>query len=195
MIVRELIIGGSVIFLASSCFGQLASSEVHFYTYANLSHTIIVLGSAENRTGSGISLAAGKTDPKLMLNKRIPGELIWEFSYNESHTDKPSVRYPSRTNQALAVFATARYRWPTKSSVTLYGDGGLGFAVLRHSSKDLPLANNFMIGGGFGAEFSTGAKSSLLLGTRYIHTSNAGRKKPNYGENLLQYYVGYSWTR
>lgn len=192
---RGLVFWGAVCFLSSSSIGQLVGSDVRYYTYAGYSHAIIVLGSAEPRIGNGFSLAVGKPDPKLTIYKKIPGELIWEAFYNETRTGTPTLRYPSVTNQTFAVFATARYRWPINSSINFYGDGGLGFALLRHSSKDLPLANDFMIGGGFGAEFMNGKKSSILLGTRYIHTSNAGRKKPNYGENMMQYYVGYSWMR
>ncbi len=192
---RGLVFWGAVFSISTSCFGQLAKGEINYYTYAGLSHTAIVLGSAENRTGSGFSFAAGKIEPKLLLFKRVPGELVWEAFYNESHTNKPSARYPSRTNQTFAINVTARYRWLQNSRLNFYTDGGLGFALLRHRSKDLPLANDFMIGGGVGAEFLTSDKTSFMVGTRYIHTSNAGRKKPNYGENLFQYYVGYCWKK
>jgi hypothetical protein len=189
---RGLLVISGLAFGISKCFGQ-SDDTIRYYTYAGVSHTLILLGSDDERSGTGFSLARGKNDPKLMLYKKVPGELIWEGYYNESHTNNPTARYPSRTNQAFAVFATARYRWKTRPGVNLYGDGGLGFAVLRHSSQDLPLANDFMIGGGFGAEFLIGTKSSILIGTRYLHTSNAGRVRPNYGENLVQFYAGYSW--
>lgn len=192
---RGIVSWGGVCIFASCSLGQLADSEVHYYTYANVSHTMLILASADSRVGSGFSFAFGKKDPRLTVYHRIPGELILETSFNRSTTNKPTVQHPDRTNQSLSIFATARYRWPKHGAVNFYGDGGLGFAIHRHSSTDLPLANNFMIGGGIGAEFSAGDNSSFLLGTRYIHTSNAGRKRPNFGENQMQYYVGYSWKK
>ena len=47
----------------------------------------------------------------------------------------------------------------------------------------------FEIGGGL--EFVSSGKGSVLLGTRLLHQSNEGRKRPNFGQNLLQVYVGY----
>ena len=192
---RKLLVGGAVCLLSQLCFGQMIDRDVRYYTYAGVSHTLIILGSAEERVGKSFSFAQGKADPKLTLYKRIPGELIWEGYFNESQTDHPTVAHPDRINQQVGIMAMARYRWPEHSRMNFYGDGGLGFSLFRHSSKDLPLASNFMIGGGFGAEFHTGEKSSLLLGARYLHTSNAGRKRPNFGENLVEWYLGYSWTR
>ncbi len=192
---RKLPLAVGVLALVPCSFGQLVDSDIRYYTYAGVSHTLIVLGSAEERTGKAFSFGVGKADPRLTIYHRIHGELIWEGYFNESTTNHPTVAHPDRINQQYGTMAMARYRWPEHHGMNFFGDGGLGFSLFRHSSKDLPLASNFMIGGGFGAEFHTGEKSSLLLGARYLHTSNAGRKRPNFGENLVEYYLGYSWKR
>ena len=192
---RKLLIGGVGCFLVQSSFGQMIDRDVHYYTYAGVSHTLIILGSAEERSGKAFSFAQGKGDPRLTIYKRIPGELIWEGYFNESQTNHPTAAHPDRINQQFGIMAMARYRWPVHGGMNFYGDGGLGFSLFRHSSKDLPLASNFMIGGGVGAEFHVDEKSSILLGARYLHTSNAGRKRPNFGENLVEYYLGYGWKR
>ncbi len=156
---------------------------------------MIILASADNRIGNSFSFGFGKTDPRLTIRHKIPGELIIEGIYNETRTSKPTIQHPSITNQTFAIYATARYRGAKRKGINFFGDGGLGFSLLRHSSTDLPLANDFMIGGGVGAEFSTSTKSSFLVGARWIHTSNAGRKRPNFGENMMHYFVGYSWKK
>jgi hypothetical protein len=194
-LMRGLIFGCAMCLIAQSSFAQLVDSDVHYYTYAGLSHTLLILASADERNGKSFSFAQGKGDPRLTIYHRIHGELIWEGYFNESKTNLTSPAYPDRLNQQYGILAMARYRWPEHNAMNYYLDGGLGFSLLRHSSQDLPLANDFMIGGGVGMEFHTGEKSSILLGIRNLHTSNAGRKRPNFGENLVEYYIGYSWKR
>ena len=193
---RGLIIVSAACLLAPSSFGQVdIDPEVHYYTYAGLTHNMLILASADPRTGKSFSLARGKYDPKLTIYHRIPGELILEGYFNESTTDQTTPAHPDRLNQQYGIMAIARYRWPVHGNMNFYADGGLGFSLLRHSSTDLPLANDFMIGGGLGAEFHVAEKSAILLGARYIHSSNAGRKRPNFGENLAEFYRGYEWKK
>lgn len=192
---RGLIALGAACLAAPVCFGQLVDTDVHYHVNGMYSNAMIILASADNRIGNGFGFGFGKADPRLTIHHKVQGELILETFYNETRTSKPTVQHPSVTNQTYAIFATARYHGAQHGNMNFYGDGGLGFSLLRHSSTDLPLANDFMIGGGFGAEFSAGTKSSYNIGARWIHTSNAGRKRPNFGENLMQYYVGYSWKK
>ena len=192
---RGLICGGIFFFLSSFSFGQMVDTDTHYYIYGGLSHTMIILASADERSGKSFSLARGKADPRLTIYHRIQGELIWEGYFNESKTNQPSQAHPDQINQQYGIMAMARYRWPVHNGMNFYADGGLGFSLLRHSSKDLPLASDFMIGGGLGMEFHAGEKSSFLLGTRYLHTSNAGRKRPNFGQNLDEFYLGYEWKK
>ena len=193
---RGLIIGSAACVLAPVSFGQVdLDPDVHYYTYAGLTHNMLILASADPRTGKSFSFARGKDDPKLTLYHRIPGELILEGYFNESTTNQTTAAYPNRLNQQYGIMGIARYRTPLHGNINFFGDAGLGFSLLRHSSLDLPLANDFMIGGGVGAEFHVGEKSAILLGARYIHSSNGGRKRPNFGENLAEFYLGYEWKK
>ena len=192
---RTLVLGVGGCLLAPCCLGQMVDTETHYYVYGGLSHTLLILASADARSGKSFSFAQGKSDPRLTIYHRIEGELIWEGYFNESTTNQPTAAHPDRLNQQFGIMAMARYRWPEHRGMNFYGDGGLGFSLLRHSSTDLPLASDFMIGGGVGAEFHVGAKSAVLLGARYLHTSNGGRKRPNFGENLAEFYLGYEWKR
>jgi hypothetical protein len=192
---RKLVLVGAVCGFSPFGFGQMVDTDVHYYVTGSYSNAMIILASADHRIGNGFSIGVGKADPRLTIHHKIPGELIVEAIYNETRTSNPTIQHPSVTNQTYAIYTTARYRGAKKGGVNFYGDGGLGFSLLRHSSTDLPLANDFMIGGGFGAEISAGTKSSYNVGARWIHTSNAGRKRPNFGENAMYYYVGYSWKK
>jgi hypothetical protein len=193
--VRGIVSWGAIGFLASCSFGQLVDTDVNYYVTGSYSNAMIILASADNRIGNGFSFGVGKADPRLTIHHKIPGELILEGIYNETRTSKPTVQHPSVTNQTYAIYATARYRGAKHGGMNFFGDGGLGFSLLRHSSTDLPLANDFMIGGGFGMEFAAGNNSNYLIGARWIHTSNAGRKHPNFGENSMYYFAGYSWKK
>ena len=181
--------------VAPTSFGQLLDNKVNYYAYGGISHTLILLGSDDARSGTGFSLAFGRAEPKLTIRKKLQGELIWEAYYNESRTNRTTVRYPSKTNQGYGIIATARYRWRWKDGINIYGDLGTGFQVFQHSSLDLPLANDSILEFGTGLEFRTSEKSAILFGSRYLHTSNAGRVRPNYGENLIEWYIGYRWNR
>jgi hypothetical protein len=190
---RGLVFGGALCLVTASSFGQMLDSDFHYYTYANVSHSLIVLGSTESRNGGGFSLAVGRKDPKLTLFRKIEGELIWEGYYVETNTKNPSAQYPYENSQAFGVLATARYRWRFRPDTNFYADLGMGIQFVNHTSPDLPLANNTTPVIGMGLEFKVKEDNEFLFGTRILHASNAGRKAPNPGQNLLQWYVGFRY--
>ncbi|MEI8282870.1 MAG: acyloxyacyl hydrolase [Armatimonadota bacterium] len=187
---RRLFLTGILGLLVPCAFGQLIDSDFHYYTYGNVSHSLLILGSSDVRTGGGFSLAVGRKDPKLRLLRHIEGELIWEGYYVETNTSHPTVEFPSTTSQAFGVLATARYRWQFRPEINFYGDIGMGIQFSNHNSADLRLNNNTTPTVGMGMEYRTSESQSVLVGTRVLHASNAGRTNPNPGQNLLQWYVG-----
>lgn len=187
---RELIFGVAATLLAPAAFGQLIDNDLHYYTMANVSHSLLILGSSDVRTGGGFSLAVGRRDPKLRLLKKIEGELIWEGYYVETNTSHPSPEFPAVTSKAFGVLATARYRWQFRSDMNFFADIGFGIQITDHNSEDLRLTNNTTPTVGFGLEIRTSPKESFLLGSRVLHSSNGGRTNPNPGQNLLQWYIG-----
>ncbi len=54
---------------------------------------------------------------------------------------------------------------------------------------------NFTPQGGIGMYWLRRPRSSLVVGVRYHHISNAGRVQPNPGHNALYLYGGFSWWR
>ena len=178
---------------ATPAFGQLIDSDLHYYTYANVSHSLLILGSSDIRNGGGFSLAAGRKDPKLRLLRKIEGELIWEGYFVETNTSHPSAEFPSVSSKAFGLLATARYRWQFRSDANFFADIGFGIQFTDHNSEDLRLTNNTTPTVGFGLEFRTSPRDSLLIGSRILHASNAGRTDPNPGQNLLQWYIGFRY--
>jgi hypothetical protein len=187
---RKLWVGGVLGVLAPSAFGQLIDDDFHYYTTANVSHSLLILGSEDIRAGGGFSLAVGRHDPKLRLLRKIEGELIWEGYYVETNTSHPSVEFPAENSRGFGVLATARYRWQFRPDTNLFADFGFGIQFTDHNSGDLRLTNNTTPTVGFGVEFRTSPRESFLIGTRVLHASNGGRTNPNPGQNLLQWFFG-----
>lgn len=190
---RRLILGGALGLLAPCSFGQVLDDQIHYYTYGNIAHSLLILGSSDSRTGGGISLAVGRKDPKLRLFRNIEGELIWEGYYLVTDGKSTSTSFPAAHTEAWGALATARYRWPLRPSLNFFGDLGFGVQFVNHVTQDLRLANNTTPVLGLGLEFTYRNNTALLLGTRILHASNAGRTDPNPGQNMLQYYIGFRY--
>lgn len=173
-------------------FGQSANSDIHYYAYGNLSHNLQIFASSESRVGGGFGLAVGRIDPKLKIRHRTEGELIYEAYYSETSTKDTSAQFPFETCKAFGLLATARYRWKGGPGLNFFGDLGFGVQFIDHPTRDLPLCSNSTFEIGTGAEFRASEKTAFLLGARLLHQSNMGRKRPNFGQNLLQWYVGIS---
>ena len=176
--------------LAPGAFGQLIDSDFHYYSFANVSHSLLILGSSDIRTGGGISFAVGRSDPKLRLLRKIEGELIYEGYFVETNTSHPSNQFPAQSSRAFGFLTTARYRWQFRPDTNFYADIGFGIQFTDHNSTDLRLNNNTTPTVGFGVELRASPKSAIIVGSRVLHASNAGRTNPNPGQNLLQWYIG-----
>ncbi len=190
---RWLFCGASLCLVAPVSWAQQSHDDFNYYTYGNIAHSLLILGSSDVRTGGGFSLAVGRKDPKLTLFRKLEGELIWEGYYEVTNTIHTSSQFPAETNEVFGALATARYKWKLYRNISIYGDIGMGIQFSNHSSEDLRLANNTTPCLGFGLQLSWSNDTSFLIGSRVLHASNAGRTTPNPGENLLQWYVGYSY--
>lgn len=182
--------GAAVSLLATGAFGQLIDDDFHYYTMGNVSHSLLILGSSDVRTGGGFSLAVGRRDPKLRLLRKIEGELVYEGYYVETNTSHPTAQFPAVNSKAFGALATARYRWQFRPDTNIFADIGFGIQFTDHNSSDLRLTNNTTPTVGCGIEFRTSPKESFVIGSRVLHASNGGRTHPNPGQNLFQWFFG-----
>lgn len=190
---RGLVLGLGLGVLAASAFGQLLDDDVHYYTFVNYNHNLMFLGSAESRKGQGYSFAFGRKDPKVKIYHKYEGELIWEAYYLTTSTTNTSAEFPFAFNHGAGILATARYRREIRPNWNIYYDGCVGAQFIDHPNRDLPLCNNSTFGFGFGTELITSNNGAVILGGRMLHQSNMGRKRPNLGQNLFEWYLGYKF--
>ncbi len=179
--------------LAACSFGQTLDHDIHYYVTGSISHNLHIFASSESRVGHNIGFSVAKVDPKIKLYGKKEGELIWEGYTIETTTKNTSVKFPNGTCRGVGFIATARYRFPYRANINFYGDAGFGYQFIDHATRDLPLCNNTTFNFGVGTEFIQNDKSSIVFGTRILHQSNDGRKRPNVGQNLMEVYVGFRW--
>ena len=110
---------------------------------------------------------------------------------------EPSIAYithPART-YLLGVSAIFRHNFLLWDRVVPYIDGGAGFLNTNLRIRALGEVIEFIPQGGLGVVFLVGERTSLDLGWRYQHISNAGQTEPkrNIGINSLFFHGGVSW--
>ena len=164
--------------------------ELTHYTMGFSARSQLILGSEDQRSGGGFSLAVGRNDPRLRSGN-VPGELIWEAYY--MYTTSQGVNGdPPNSAGSFGVLASGRWRWEFRNDMNFFGDVGFGIQWLNHTSYDVPLAFNTTPSFAFGMEFKTKG-GAVLAGARLLHVSNGGRKLPNPGQNLLQWFIGFRY--
>jgi hypothetical protein len=134
----------------------------------------------------GAEYGSAHPDPRLAV-LGYPAQLVSELKFDYSRASG-DYREPA-SDFALGAIFTAHYEWPWKSPRGFYFDWGGGAESINHVSHDLPLSFDGAITFGFGYYFPSAA-DRILIGIRYFHISNAGRKYPNFGQNQLQAIVG-----
>ena len=167
-----------------------AEREFNYYTLGYSARSQLILGSEDQRSGGGFSLAVGRKDPKLRSGN-VPGELIWE-AYFMNTTSEGVNGDPPNSSASFGVLASGRWRWEFRNDMSFFGDVGFGIQWLNHTSYDVPLAFNTTPSFAFGMEFKTKG-GAVLAGARLLHVSNAGRGATNPGQNLLQWFVGFRY--
>ena len=151
--------------------------------------SVLVLGTQDRRVMMGVEYGYGKPDPRLAF-RGYPAQLVSEVKLDYS---RASGNFPEDPNSDLAIGAIfyAHYEFPFKSSTGYFVDWGGGAESINHTSRDLPLCLDgaIMVGAGYFTPIS-GSTNRLLIGLRYFHISNGGRKYPNFGQNQVQLTVG-----
>lgn len=172
---------------------ESASSRFHVQDLPNSRYfkvfggeSILILGTEDRRTMSGAEFGFGKPDPRLAL-RGYPAQIVTELKFDYSRASG-DYREPA-SDLALGAIWTAHYEWPWHSPRGLYADWGGGAESVNHVSHDLPLSLDGAITAGFGYYFPH-ASDRVLVGIRYFHISNGGRKYPNFGQNQIQAIVG-----
>ena len=164
--------------------------EFNYYTLGYSARSQLILGSEDQRHGGGFSLACGRKDPKLRSGN-VPGELIWEAYFMNTNSEGVNGD-PPNSAASFGVLASGRWRWEFRNDMNFFGDVGFGIQWLNHTSYDVPLAFNTTPSFAFGMEFKTKG-GAVLAGARLLHVSNGGRKLPNPGQNLLQWFIGFRY--
>lgn len=164
--------------------------EFNHYTTAFSARSALILGSEDPREGGGFSLGIGRKDPKLRIGN-VHGELIWETYFLQTSSIGVNGDAPN-TAWSIGLLATARYRWAINPKTNLFGDIGFGTQWLNETSYDVPLAFNTTPSLALGFEFEA-PEGAVMAGVRLLHVSNGGRKLPNPGQNLLQFFFGFRY--
>lgn len=174
----------------SVAWWEPTEKEFNYYTLGYSVRSQLILGSEDQRSGGGFSLAVGRKDPKLRSGN-VPGEFIWE-AYFMNTTSEGVNGDPPNSSASLGVLASGRWRWEFRPDMNFFGDVGFGIQWLNHTSYDVPLAFNTTPSFAFGMEFKTKG-GAVMAGARLLHVSNGGRKLPNPGQNLLQWFIGFRY--
>ena len=180
-----LILGVSSTVFAQSADSLTASS--HYFS-AFLIRGQIMLGSEDVRGGYGLSYGYGRPEPKFRAGQ-IPAQLVYEGYLN--HTQSPGVDpLPGDATYATGGLAYSRWRWPLdKHGNGVYVDLGWGFQYASHPTVDLDTRWNSTPIFGVGGAFRSGDQE-FLIGLRYLHISNGGTDRPNFGDNQILLTLG-----
>jgi len=151
----------------------------------------IIFGSEDGRFGGGIAYGYGQPEPRF-THGLIAGQLVYEGYVDHTQSDGGS-GYPANNTLAGGVLAFGRWRWPMdREGNGVYADLGWGFQMASQTTLDLESDFNSTPVAGFGGVFKDGAKE-YLIGLRFLHISNAGLVKPNYGQNELFITFGFRY--
>jgi Lipid A 3-O-deacylase (PagL) len=88
-----------------------------------------------------------------------------------------------------------RYNFTAAGAVVPYFEIGSGILVSTSQVPEGTSRFNFASHGGFGVHVVSVGRSSVALGARYMHISNAGIGATNPGINTVYFYTGLSWWR
>jgi len=149
--------------------------------------SLLILGTEDRRTILGASYGYVRPDKRLAF-RGYPAQMVQEIKFDYSRAGGEYPRDP-RSDMAIGALFYAHYEWPWQAPRGFYFDWGGGAESVQHTSHDLPLSFNGALMLGFGYHLPVGSQK-LLFGIRYYHISNAGRKRPNFGQNQIEATVG-----
>ena len=158
------------------------------YLTAFFGKSVIILGSEDGRFGGGISYAYGRPEHQFQFGN-VPAQLVYEGYIDHTQSDGGS-GFSANATFAAGGLGYARWRWLVNSQGDgLYLDLGWGLQLASQATLDLNSVLNSTPVLDFGTNFKTG-RNEYLVGFRYLHISNAGFVRPNFGQNEVFLTVG-----
>jgi hypothetical protein len=147
-----------------------------------------ILGSEDGRFGGGVSYAFGQPEKRFYM-KGIPAQLVYEGYIDHTQSDGGG-GIPANSTMAVGALSYARWRWPIdRDGNGVYADLGWGLQFADRTTLDLDSRLNSTPVLDFGGTYKEG-NHEYLIGIRYLHISNAGTVRPNYGQNEFFFTLG-----
>lgn len=148
--------------------------------------TVLILGSNDIRTGGGLSLQYVKPEKRFTFRHK-PASMVMEAYF--LWTQGGFIEHAKSKTSSVGAIILARFENRTRQGIGLYYDIGWGLQVSDRVSADLTSQLNST------PVFGTGVilpaeRNNIYLGLRYMHTSNAGFRGTNSGQNQLMATVG-----
>jgi len=185
-----------VIFLLFTCFFSSVALADDLDPRTTPSHYFagffgksqIIFGSEDGRFGGGVSYAFGKPEKRFQMGE-IPAQLVYEGYVDHTQSDGGS-GFPANSTFAVGGLAYARWRWQVdKFGNGVYYDLGWGLQAASEVTLDLESTVNSTPVMDFGGVYREGHRE-YMIGLRYLHISNAGIVRPNYGQNEVFLTIG-----
>ncbi len=132
-----------------------------------------------------------RTDARFI--QLVPGYGRFQTTRRELVFEAPETVFTS-PDPAVAFGPTAllRQHFARRGRVIPYAELGAGFVLTSVDIRELGGPFQFVLQGGAGLRVPLRSDSSLLIGARWYHLSNAGYRSPNTGLNNLMVTVGYT---
>lgn len=166
------------------------SSPSHYIT-GFAGRSIQIFGSEDGRFGGGLSYAYGQPEPRFSTGQ-IKAQLVYEGYIDHTESNGGS-GFSRNATFGFGGLSYGRWRWPMDQYGNgVYFDLGLGLQLATQPTLDLESVLNSTPVMDFGGVFRDG-HNEYLIGFRFLHISNAGTVRPNYGQNELFFTLGFRY--
>lgn len=176
--------------LASADDDNPLTKPSHYIT-GFLGESELIFGSEDGRFGGGVSYGFGRPEKRFQIGD-LAAQLVYE-GYVDHTQSGGGQGTPPNSTFAVGGLAYARWRWPVdRFGNGVYADFGWGLQFADQPTLDLESQLNSTPILDFGGSLKDG-HAEYLLGLRFLHISNAGFVKPNYGQNELFVTFGFRY--
>jgi len=174
------------------------AATVSFFAFCSTAANPCYAAEAASFASDGVSLEVGKGVGESVemwrvgVTRKWKSKLLeagnwhlggyWEAQFGQwSGSNK-------RTISDLGVTPVFRFQQTSRSAISPYVEGAIGFHVITptHLDENRHFGGAFQFGDHVGAGARFGERGRYELGMRLQHISNGGIKKPNDGINFLQ---------
>jgi len=160
----------------------------HRIVFGTMGWTWLVLGAQDLRKEWGFTYDMVKPDKRLSFRQNR-AELVTEITAQVSTGRRPL--HPDNIQRNLGLLYLGRYEQGQQGHARSYWEAGWGLEYVNRESGDLNFRFNSTPTLGIGYIKPLGNGNELYAAFRYHHISNAGVKRPNQGQNWVQFMVGY----